>query len=1472
MKKRKTVFVALGSLTAALCLGAGIWAGLRYWTGEDFVPGESDRALRKNQVLFQQDQDPQATMDQDGGEDSARWEKDLQAENQDSPQLDQNGNFLFRTDNSQLSGSTGGILDENGQPAGDGGELPDHIFTPGGDGGENVPGGNTSGGTGGNGGNAEEVPSDWVPPKDPENPDKGDPPADPWTTDVPFDENTFDPNSWWDDFTAAGYIRQNEEAEFPLYVGQSVDERTIFNSLVTSFLDSNWQRCLLNWSHYGKYIRIVGVSFDQGSSWTEQFPVTIPEGMVQFGMYINVEYRFHNRDGEPWSSMWVSYEPFASRVLCLSREPERGTDTVDAGTILNVDRQYLSLGDTLNLTQYQPYMLYGESFDCSMLYKPLTKLFPGWWENGKKVPMLYSAGYGRHVLIPGKLVNAPKDVTICLGAYAVDGEDLILQTLIDGTPDADGTLRVPNYVQAVQMDGETVEKMVLSSSVVLLPNSDISQPITVTKAFEVEAGNPFFSAQDGLLLDAAGTTLLGVPASVSSLTVSQQINVLRPLRSNSVEALHLQGETLPKIDFDCFPKLTDVYVTQEILDSMLLEDVQALEDAGITIRTEDEITYREVDGFLLDSNQGVRRILNTDVTKATLPKEAEKLCSGAFAGASGLVTLEIPAQIENLEMEQGCFADSGLRILLCTNEEQVRNLTESLKKIGEEHVFAAMVAETADHYRYIALPDGTARLVSAPANVTEFTGVAGLTVSEIAEGAFAGCTSLRWADVPERVALVETQAFSGCVALEGIIFRYTNSTETDAAMTVETNAFENCTGLRFVAYSAMRGDVSDELGTDVSCCGYWPSGAQGYPTSWDYAPVQWITTDPFYKFYTNDGLDAMGERLLVTQEEGGIVILRSGRQVPEQLMLPTSVTEIGPYAFEDVSESFQINWEQCSALMFVDPYAFKNSGLTGDVVLNSGYASVMLHSFYGTDITAFSGNTVDVGREVFTGCALLETASFTLPDGGEMYGGLFAGCNALKQVTMGNTEPFRLILPGESGFPFYMKDYDEENLLYLPEEAREACVQEWLYLFAGYATEDELRAAVGQYISDPEELEAETERMLLESENRIRKLLVGMEPEEENDFTVEENGGYLTLTQVPEDAVDVVLNWQTLKLTEGTGLDYIGTGAFAGCTQLERVTVCEGLSGIYSGAFPTGGEQLELVLEGTTPPTLILAEDGSFSFGLADEKIHLTVPETVGQDYLNHWKANLAGFVSYADALAAMKEEHAQWSAEKVKWTVDRQLRSGENRLRAMMGLENAAEDYGTEPVRDGVRLFGVPTGAESVVLDASALGAKLLEINADAFQNCDLLKKVVLPDTVDAITAKAFTCATDGMTLDMTAWTKDKTPPTLVLLDDEPFTFGLTKGDEKLEIRVANEEVKQRFVEAWAPFFAGAESKEALVEKLSQAYLTAEKTELTQEEQQAVTAEAESLLSQARAALNERITYYIPENEDTGMAEETEK
>ena len=1841
MKKRKTVFVALGSLTAALCLGAGIWAGLRYWTGEDFVPGESDRALRKNQVLFQQEPDPQATADQDGGEDSARWEKDLQAESQDSPQLDQNGNFLFRTDNSQLSGSTGGILDENGQPAGDGGELPDHIFTPGDGGGGSIGGGGT--------GATEERPTEPTRPPIPHFP--GDPVDKPSSSAEETYREPEGETSWtnWNFYVSPTYDS--------IYVGQELTTENIFARLRVSFTHFDpdtfgFDFYYLNKEQYGTYFRITAISFDDGKSWVTEFPVTVPEdaGNIQ----IETEYRF-SANGSWQKELLPDYgTPKQSCVYVLSRLPGDDEEYLDPSCVLNYDR--VSGGSTnpepgksYNLLGFLKEQLYLED-SGNTVDEPLRNLFTGWMENGEQVSWLYPVTKGRHMLYPGGYTACPAGYTIQGKQHLVTLDTLVIdkdgtapesvycffQELTDAPVGTDGVLKVPEYVQCVDMDGLQADTLRLSDTVILVHGNSAN-----IGKFLVDGGNPYYSGCKtgplaGAVLSKDGSALYAVPGDPESLTLPDSIRTVYPLDGKMIRSLTLETKNaahIPQLDKSLYENLESIQTENlSVLIALCESNLARLEATpGLELHCAElpDVSFSVQDGCLVGQvgqDAAVYRLLLSDAITLSLSKEMHSLAANACEDRENLRVLVLPADGTEVTLGKDSLKGTGLSKIYYATPAQKASVEAQLAYAGVTWDVSLEPLAQSGGVTYMPLEDGTVRLLRAPTNLTEFDGAAweaesGKTIGSIGNGCFEGCHTLRWVTLGSSAAEVERNAFRNCTALEGILMEATGPVK------LEDNCLDGCTALR------MGGINSDSVEAPASLSGsgaipgiIWCRGGSNLGENWGT-----VSGSSGFAW----GMLGSDARVLYGQQNGvNTWLLGASAVLPASVALDPNTFEITVNTFRNCrgeNGSFTINWDALENLWYIDQSAFDGSQLTGTVQLRAwgAYGSSVTigsYAFRGSKITALDTSypfTTSFGMEAFTKCAELTEVTLGDIQGDERLPALpFGSCPKLEVIHITADTPPKLIqfslsyrspylfgpeelnanfhldvpddrkqtyydawrfpmtgyqdyesmkqvlkcrdtgtsdqlekelLEGSNHlrrlmgmeeltslddfFPYVVNDgvttltgapagvrevelsttgvgmdadyqlnyigsgafsrcaqletvsvtqaldgfypdafagsglknlvfdvaaipelmvtpgepftfgNDDRLRLTVPDGFELSFVQEWRCPMVGFADEEALRQALEKTCQDQEALETAVRQKLLEGENKVRRLLgmeaveeptenyvleqdgfatvlvrvpknvetvnlgeeiqgqyvtriaanafrdaeklqkviftepvsfipVQIEPDafagtdgvtiqvqgstmpelvskndgvnfyfggsnlhiqvddpnacleswkypfagyfdswimymygqNENDFvnsrskleaallqgenTVREmlgmaqvsapsgfyqigqNGIFLTLTRAPWDATEVSLDEYSLNLPNGWALDYIGSGAFANCPSLSRVTIPATLAGIESGAFAQ--ENLTLVFEGEEPPYLMADWGAEFTFGV--ENLTIQVPEGCKETYLNAWKDQIFGSLDLEEQKEQMMARNG-WNALRAEQEAKALQVQKENDLRKALGMEllpDPLTHFTYTAVRNGIRLEGVPTYVENITLDETTMGTepgtKLLEINADAFRNCDVLKKVVLPDTVDAITAKAFTCATDGMTLDMTAWTKDKTPPTLVLLDNEPFTFGLTKGDEKLEIRVANEEVKQRFVEAWAPFFAGAESKDALVEKLSQAYLTAEKTELTQEEQQAVTAEAENLLSQARAALNERITYYIPENEDTGIAEETER
>ena len=1652
MRKVTAIQIAIGTLAGAAVVTAGVIAGLKYWTGTDFAPSGNERGLKNNQVLFQQEPDTQATGGAEG-EASSRWEKQEDAQRQESPQLGE-GNFLFQFGDEQHSSSTGGLVGA-GDQTDTNAPAPDHYF-------EISDGGSGSGGTGGagdgdgNGTGGKEDPTTptepIVIPADPE-PVKKDPPNDGLDEDDKFDEKTFTRPSDWD-WMRLYYIRQDFESDSTVYAGQVFQtkeslEKTLFASMVTCFLDGNtFKRCLLTEAEYGIYIRIDGVSFDGGLTMEEDFPLTIP---ADTKMMVRVSYRFSTRS--PWEPtedeepFWINYTVAQARVMVLSQNPIAGSTNIDSDTILNADEQYPTLGSNLNLLNYQLDMLVDDPDDLFWVFGiRLDSFYKGWLEDGSLVNWQYPVTPGRHVLLPGGYSPVPEGYEASVHIYPVNedfeqdplnGEGCYFQTVIQAPVSADGVLEIPEYAQAIFLDGtQGVRTLRIPSTLLLIPDQS-GDGLEVQDAYEVAEDNPVFSSKDGLLLSKDGTVIRGVPTSITSLTVPEGIQAVRPLKCNNLEELHLEATSdLPQLRYENMQGIT-VYVAEELVTELCLRDADEIEEYNITVRS-DKDSYTLKMPFLLDGEGGIKKLLKDEDQILSLPDlEPLIIREGAFAGTEVASTLTVSEKVGNIVLEDGCFRDSGVHLILCGTDEQVRDLRSQLDAMGETEIAVAKLKVSPNGYEYAELGNGQYRLVSAPEDITTFSVVDDVQITEIGNGAFSGCENLRWVTLPESVSLVERRAFEDCTALEGVVIL------NQQKITLQENAFSGCDALRFIGSNAVTGDVAYSLGDGLTFSGFFPYGGTGYPETTDYTDITWAASPGTARY---DFYDCGSTRLLYAMDENNQPwrLLRAGAYVYGDLELPATTIEIALKAFQNVYTSFTINWEDLTRLRIIGSHAFDSSGLEGDVELSSKETvSVGTSAFqdcYG--ITSFRAESVNLDYYVFSGCTWLKTAEFRIDAYGNknasLPAGLFFSCYNLESFTLNNEEPPALgwFSPGVW---FCLRDNpDAADLLHVPAGSEEAYVEAWTYTYAGRDDRDSVWFDYYMDIGDMDLTDTAVAQWEGDVRRVIRNVIAGLDPADEPDpaegfswwvddfgtvtlsgvpsdledlvllgeniglgvqgyvdyigsgafadctqlktvtipyreiglwgdgvqrltgiesdafytggdtltvifedrtppdlvpdfagnftfrgngrvlikvpegcedtylqkwlsdldgicteeellqmmgwaeepelveaegFILERRDGKWVLTAVPADAESLTLDGETLGLPEGETLSGIAAGAFTGAAELKTVTLPESLETVESDAFNTSGDSLTLIFTGQTPPALLAGDDG-FTFGLPEENIHLTVPQDAADAYLNQWKANLAGYESYAAALAATQEANLSWNESRVRQNTDSALLEQENRLRTMLGLpmaEDPLTHFAYTAVRGGIRLNSAPTYIDSIALNAETMGldsgTKLLEINADAFQGCDLLVYLTLPDTVDAISSRAFTNATERLTLDMTAWTKDKTPPKLVLWDGKPFSFGLTRADAEITVLVADEETKQAFAEAWAPAFAGADSQEALAEQLLAAMTTEDMTaEALAEAQQSAAAQAQAMIRQAEAKLQTIIQVpQTPEEDPSG-------
>ena len=199
---------------------------------------------------------------------------------------------------------------------------------------------------------------------------------------------------------------------------------------------------------------------------------------------------------------------------------------------------------------------------------------------------------------------------------------------------------------------------------------------------------------------------------------------------------------------------------------------------------------------------------------------------------------------------------------------------------------------------------------------------------------------------------------------------------------------------------------------------------------------------------------------------------------------------------------------------------------------------------------------------------------------------------------------------------------------------------------------------------------------LTEYENRVRTMLGAEQVTEPSHFYPYHlvDGTYLWLVGAPSNVETADLSGTGLSLPVDWALDYVSTGAFAQAKALRKVSIPDTLVGIETNAF-NGSYSGVLTLEflGATPPQLMTAGVGiPFSFGTADDGLHIIVPYGAKQTYLDAWQYPLLGYEDENSLFFSLMFAHEDWSADEISAEMERLTAPVRQRLDSM--IEEAEE------------------------------------------------------------------------------------------------------------------------------------------------------------------------------------------------------
>ena len=248
----------------------------------------------------------------------------------------------------------------------------------------------------------------------------------------------------------------------------------------------------------------------------------------------------------------------------------------------------------------------------------------------------------------------------------------------------------------------------------------------------------------------------------------------------------------------------------------------------------------------------------------------------------------------------------------------------------------------------------------------------GMPVTEVAENAFSGCTSMKTLRIPDSVKRVGKGALSGCTSLESIVMPFVGASVSDSADASDSNMaymFGHSSGSSWTQnYNIAQISVTDAA-TSI------PAGAFEGMKSLKYVNL-------------GKNITAIGQRAF--QNCTNLL----------SVTLPEKCTAIGGYAFYNCSKA-QITVK--GTITSLGSNSFYTSGLK-EITLGEGLTSIPANCFEGSSLRAITlpSTVKSVGRSAFRNCESL--ISVTTNSTVELNASAFNGCKNLTDAGLAGPE------------------------------------------------------------------------------------------------------------------------------------------------------------------------------------------------------------------------------------------------------------------------------------------------------------------------------------------------------------------------------------------------------------------------------------------------------------------------------------
>lgn len=562
-------------------------------------------------------------------------------------------------------------------------------------------------------------------------------------------------------------------------------------------------------------------------------------------------------------------------------------------------------------------------------------------------------------------------------------------------------------------------------------------------------------------------------------------------------------------------------------------------------------------------------------------------------------------------------------------------------------------------------------------------------ITEIGLGAFRGCSKLSSVTITPAISLISQEAFYDCKSLSSVIVK-----ESDEPIKIGTMAFSACPNLKNV-------DIARKI--DYS----YRDGAHNWFVDSSVDRLHLVNFDVALENNTVKSLFGIPLNINATIEVGEL-IFDSLKSIPDYFCRNLTITSftvkqidkpsVGDSAFENCSalSSFNINAPVSeagdysfyntaltafdgNALKYIGCRAFAGNGKLASFTLlqNTDLAFIGAGAFEDctalTSIVLPSGIT-EIPQDIFSGCTALAEVRFAIGTSiSGIYSRAFSGCSALSQFTLPDNS---LKFIGEGAFADCrsLKKFDiTEKVTTIESEAFSGCIG-----FTDFVIPENVTAVGNGALAGCKSLVTLTVPFVGEKAN---------------------NNGYLSYTFGAKSEYTPGDNCvpMSLKSVTVTAASSFGDYAFFGCSQIETVTLPDGLESIGISAF-SGCKSIKEI---DIPNGVLSIGDRAFNGCKFTE---LNIPDSVTEI----GRSAFGG----CESLTTLT----------VPFVGNRQDSNG------YLGYTFGMGEY-------GVSCYSIPSSLKTVNVTQAS------ELAENAFFHAEGLETITLPDTLENIGQKAFFC-----------------------------------------------------------------------------------------------------------------------------------